>query len=209
MYASSKSRHSLAVARGPITRVALAPRINNPATKVRWVIILKRGAYCCGTLVHHEKEKPISRRIPRLRSGSGLRAFRIAGGPAGGSSSPACWLREPCARASRARRRLADPCGFGSDRGSSRTPVRTEQAERLRTAIDTSTSCQVISCGATRGAMVKPKPAPSERRGSPLVLKELQQHPLPPLWPSMGAQNETQAHSDAAARDSAGLESNP
>ena len=33
--------------------VSLAPRINNPATKVRWVIILKRGAYCCGTLVQH------------------------------------------------------------------------------------------------------------------------------------------------------------
>ena len=41
--------------------VSLAPRINNPATKVRWVIILKRGAYCCGTLVHHPEEKPISR----------------------------------------------------------------------------------------------------------------------------------------------------
>ena len=40
-----------------ITRVALAPRINNPATKVRWVIILKRGAYCCGTLVHHPQGK--------------------------------------------------------------------------------------------------------------------------------------------------------
>ena len=125
-----------------------------------------------------------------------------------------CVRRVCCQSHARARRhggedRLTDPCGFGSDRGSSRTPVRTEQAERLRTAIDTSTSCQVISCGATRGAMVKPKPAPSERRGSPLVLKELQQHPLPPLWPSMGAQNETQAHSDAAARDSAGLESNP
>ena len=53
MYASSKSRRSSTVARGPITRVALAPRINNPATKVRWVIILKRGAWCCGTLVHH------------------------------------------------------------------------------------------------------------------------------------------------------------
>ena len=53
MYASSKSRRSLPVARGPITRVALAPRINNPATKVRWVIILKRGASCCGTPVHH------------------------------------------------------------------------------------------------------------------------------------------------------------
>ena len=38
---------------GPIPRVSLAPRINNPATKVRWVIILKRGAYCCGTPVHH------------------------------------------------------------------------------------------------------------------------------------------------------------
>jgi hypothetical protein len=57
MYASSKSRRSLAVARGPITRVALAPRINNPATKVRWVIILKRGAYCCGTLVRHPQGK--------------------------------------------------------------------------------------------------------------------------------------------------------
>ena len=33
--------------------VSLAPRINNPATKVRWVIILKRGAWRCGTLVHH------------------------------------------------------------------------------------------------------------------------------------------------------------
>ena len=80
--------------------VSLAPRINNPATKVRWVIILKRGAHCCGTLVHHEKETPISRRVPRLRPSRGLRAFRIAGGPAGGSLRPACWLPEPCARAS-------------------------------------------------------------------------------------------------------------
>ena len=51
--------------------VSLAPRINNPATKVRWVIILKRGAWRCGTLVHHPKEKPISRRFPRLASKSG------------------------------------------------------------------------------------------------------------------------------------------
>ena len=60
---------------GPITRVALAPRINNPATKVRWVIILKRGALCWGTLVHHPKEKSVSRQIPRLRSSRGLRAL--------------------------------------------------------------------------------------------------------------------------------------
>ena len=44
MYASSKSRHSLMVVRGPITRVALAPRINGPATENDWVVICKRGA---------------------------------------------------------------------------------------------------------------------------------------------------------------------
>ena len=38
---------------GPITRVALAPRINGPATDNDWAVICKRGAYCCGTLVHH------------------------------------------------------------------------------------------------------------------------------------------------------------
>ena len=53
LYASSKSRRSLAVARGPITRVALAPRINGPFIVNDWAVILKRGAYCCGTLVHH------------------------------------------------------------------------------------------------------------------------------------------------------------
>ena len=42
--------------------VSLAPRINNPATKVRWVIILKRGAYCCGRWFITLEEKPISRR---------------------------------------------------------------------------------------------------------------------------------------------------
>ena len=102
---------------GPITRVALAPRINGPLIVDDWVVICKRGAYCCGTLVHHEKEKPISRRIPRLRSSRGLRASRIAGGPAGGSLRPACCVPEPCARASRAWRRLADPCGLAATQG--------------------------------------------------------------------------------------------
>ena len=51
---------------------------------------------------------------------------------------------------------------FGSDKGPWRTLVRTEQAERLLTAIDASMSCQVISCGSTRGAMVKTSPRQSK-----------------------------------------------
>ena len=50
---------------------------------------------------------------------------------------------------------------FGSDKGPWRTLVRTEQAEPMLTAIDASMSCQVISCGSTRGAMVK--------RGAPIA----------------------------------------
>ena len=103
-------------ARGPITRVALAPRINNPATKVRWVIILKRGALCWGTLVHHPKEKSVSRQIPRLRSSRGLRAFPEREHRQRSDGKFVASLR-PAVRARGRRRRLADPCGFGSDKG--------------------------------------------------------------------------------------------
>ena len=69
MYASSKSRRSLPVARGPITRVALAPRINGPLTEHGRVVICKRGAYCCGTLVYHPWVDFLADPAPSVRIG--------------------------------------------------------------------------------------------------------------------------------------------
>ena len=66
MYASSKSRRSLTVARGPITRVALAPRINGPATDNDWAVICKRGAHCCGTLLRASRFPGGSRAFGRV-----------------------------------------------------------------------------------------------------------------------------------------------
>ena len=74
MYASSKSRRSV-VRAGSYHASGSGPAHQRPSHRENaWVVICKRGAYCCGTLVYHPWS--ISWRIPRLRSGLGLRAFR-------------------------------------------------------------------------------------------------------------------------------------
>ena len=141
------------------------------------------------------KEKPISRRIPRLRSSRGLRAF--PGREMRQRSRGRCVASRllPCARASRAAAKMCDPSAYSLRLASLRTLVRTEQAERLRTAIDALTSCQVISCRPTRGAMVK--------RGAPIAWPRVFENSNPQQLAAAdhrgGGGGKTQAHSDGEA----------
>ena len=146
----------------------------------------------------------ISWRIPRLRSGLGLRAFH--GREKRQRSRGRCVASRllPCARASRAAAKMCDPSAYSLRLASLRTLVRTEQAEATLTAIDASMSCQVISCrpharsdGQTRRAN---RVASGFRK-----LETLQQHPLAPtaLTIDRCGGEKTQAHSDGerAARE--------
>ena len=85
---------------------------------------------------------------------------------------------------------------FGSDRGSSRTPVRTEQAEPMRTAVDASNCCQLCRAGCTFRSDER---ASSLRgvAGGRVFERKLQQHPLPTRRPPIGTlRRKNAAHSD-------------
>ncbi len=106
MYASSKSRRSVVRAGSyHALGVSLAPRINGPATERTIGSSFVNGALYVADAASHES---ISRRIPRLLSGLGLRAFpEREKRQRSGGRFVASDARQPCARASRAAAKIS------------------------------------------------------------------------------------------------------
>ena len=204
MYASSKSHRSL-VSRGVLSRAGSVsgPAHQRPSHRENvWVVICKRGAYCCGTLVYHPWS--ISWRIPRLRSGLGLRAFHgrekrqrsrgrvVASGASRLPARVACGGEDRLTHVVWQRQRpVADAGSYGASRGDA------DSNRHLKMLPVISCRPHARSDGQTRRAN---RVASGFRK-----LETLQQHPLAPtaLTIDRCGGGKTQAHSDGerAARE--------
>ena len=183
---------SLSSSRGVLSREWLWPRASTaPLIATDWAVICKRGASCCGTLVHHLRKSQFpggSRAFGRVGACARFLGVRCASGPAGGRGVSA---------ASRARAR----------RGGGEDWLTHVVWQRQRAVADAGSDGAGRAAADSIDAQKLPVSVPLHarsvvKRGPPIACLNFGSCRPAHRWTATGRRREDTAHSDGAARES-------